>query len=644
MKRITILLFFLYLGMINLHAHEYRDLLQKETDVSALKKELILNQKWVDYPQYNNRLGWDRLTKGVKAEMIKKGEAALYYEWKVVKATDYIEFERSGSRDIMQIPFGENNITLANLVQAELAEGKGRFIDQIINGVWHSCEMTSWALSAHIPSAQTIKTSLPSHKEDIIDLTAGDLGSFLSWTYYFLKDEMDKVNPLVSERLRENIQDRILDPFMERSDFWWQAFDASPETMVNNWNPWCNFNVLSCFLLLENDVDKLDEAVYRSMVSVDKFINYTNTDGACEEGPSYWGHAAGKMYDYLQLLSTATGGKVSIFDQPIIKNMGEYIAKSYIGNGWVVNFADASAKGGGDKGVIFRYGKAVNSNEMMQFAAYLYKRDDKKPYYNSGRDMYRTLESLRFHDELVNTEPALSQVPATWYPETEFCYLRNQSGFFFAAKGGYNSESHNHNDMGSFLLYLEQTPMIIDAGVGTYTRQTFSNERYSIWTMQSNYHNLPMINGVAQAYGPQYRSKNIQFNPKKPIFSLDLANAYPAEAAVEKWERTYRLEPNGGMVIQDKFKLGKAKRPNQVNFLTWGKPDVSVPGNVIIEKEGISLKLVYDAAQFDPVVETILLSDDRLSNVWGEHIYRLSLNSRKIESVGKYKFTLINNK
>ena len=432
-----------------IHAHDYRDMLQHKADVSAVKQSLILNQKWVNYPDYTNRDGWDKLSDGMKNEIISKGEAALDYEWKVIKATDYIEYERSGSRDIMQNPFGANNTALSNLVLAELVEGKGRFIDQIINGVWQTCEMTSWALSAHIGGAQTIKTALPSPKEHIIDLTAGDLGSFLSWTYFFLKDEMDKVNPLVSERLRDNLQKRILDPYMNRT-FHWQAFNASPTTMVNNWNPWCNFNALSCFLLLENDADKLSEAVHRSMVSVDKFINYTKSDGACEEGPSYWGHAAGKMYDYLQLLSDATNGEIDIFDQPMIKDMGEYIAKSYIGDGWVVNFADASAKGGGPVGVIYRYGRAVDSNEMMHFAAYLYERDKDKSYFNAGRDMYRTLENLKSHNELVKTEPSLSQASSTWYPETEFCYMRNSNGFFFAGKGGHNGESHNHNDMGSF--------------------------------------------------------------------------------------------------------------------------------------------------------------------------------------------------
>ena len=62
-------------------------------------------------------------------------------------------------------------------------------------------------------------------------------------------------------------------------------------------------------------------------------------------GPRYWGHAAGKLYDYLELLSIGTSKKVDIFHHPIIRNMGEYIVRSYAGKGWVVNFADASARG-----------------------------------------------------------------------------------------------------------------------------------------------------------------------------------------------------------------------------------------------------------------------------------------------------------
>lgn len=624
----------LFTGIFLSEAHEYRNILQQKVNAVDLKNVLVLNQKWIKYPKYTDREGWDRLSGDFKNEIIQNGEKALGYEWKVIKATDYLEFARSGSRQTMEDPFGENNTALTSLVLAELAEGKGRFIDQIINGVWYTCEMTSWALSAVV--------GLPSYQDPVIDLTTGDLGSFLAWTYYFLKDELNSVNPLVSGRLLENIRRRVLDPYLDRSDFWWQGFNATPATMVNNWNPWCNFNVLSCFLLIENDPVKLAEAVYRTMISVDKYLNYVKEDGACEEGPSYWGLAAGKLYDYLQLLNTATAGQVSVFDMPLIRNMGEYIVNSYIGNGWVVNFADASARGGGDKGLIFRYGEAVHSSEMQQFAAWL-NRQDKKSDYDAGRDMYRTLENLDCHEDLANTQAALPQINSVWYPQTQFCYMHDQSGFFFAAKGGHNNESHNHNDVGSFILYFDQIPVIIDAGVGIYTRQTFSSERYSIWTMQSNYHNLPMINGVVQAPGAQYKAEEASFDVKRSRFSLSLAKAYPEEAAVDKWERSYHLGSKDGLTIQDDFRLRETKKPNQLNFLTWAKPDTSVPGVVILEKEGAILKMTYHADQFIPDVKVIPLTDMRLSNVWGEQIYRLSLNARKMQLQGKYVFTISNN-
>ena len=630
-----LLLLFLVLS-IKGFAWEERDLLQKKADMVQLKSYLINQQKWIDYPSYSDRSGWDRLTSGFKEAIIKKGEAALNYNWKVVSATDYLEFDRSGSRKIMEDTFKDNNSALTNLVLAELAEGKGRFINQIANGIWYYCEMTSWALSAHVSREQAEKTSLPSYRENIIDLASGNMGSFLAWTYYFLKGELAKIQPMIPERLHDNLQKRILDPYINRV-FWWMAMDATPTTMVNNWNPWCNFNVLTCFLLLENNPDKLTAAVYRTMVSVDKYLNHCKADGACEEGPSYWYHASGKMFDYLSLLSRATGGKVSIFNEPMIKNMGEYIVNSYIGNGWVVNFADASANGGGDPCTIFRFGEAVGSTRMQHFAAFLNYLNKNQPFYSSGSDLFRTMEDLDCLKKLAAVKPELVQEPYTWYSETEYCYMHNSSGFFFAGKGGYNNESHNHNDMGSFILYLDQMPMIIDAGVGTYTRQTFSSERYSIWNMKSNYHNLPKINGIPEAFGSQYRSKNVRFDPAQSTFSLDLAGAYPDEAEVKIWQRTYKLGSRG-LSVSDIFHLKEAKEPNQLNFLCWGKPDVSEPGTVFIEKNNVKLKLVYDKKQFKAVVETIELTDPRFSNVWGSKIYRLSLDAKSKRLSGKYTY------
>ena len=638
-KNVTLLCLLLLLTA-PVHAYVERDLLQQAANVEKLESVLILNQEWVTYPLYTDRAGWDQFLGDYKNEYIKRGEKWLDYEWKVVKATDYIEYERSGNRRIMEDPFGSNNTALADLLMAELAEGKGRFIDQLINGVYQSCEMTSWVLSAHL-SAQHSKRSLPDYKEHVIDLTSGDLGSLLSWTYYFFHAEFDKVNSVISERLRHELQERILDTYMKEDRFWWMAFNYKPGALVNNWNPWCNSNVLQCFLLLENDKETLAKAVYRTMVSVDKFINYTHSDGACEEGPSYWGHAAGKMYDYLQLLYDGTGGKISLFDQPMIRNMGEYIARSYVGNGWVVNFADASAKGGGDAPIIFRYGKAVGSDVMMQYAAYLSSLSKQKAP-SSRRDIFRTLQSILYAKDMEQVKPVYESPAYTWYPETEFCYMTNKSGLFFAAKGGYNNESHNHNDAGTFSLYLHTTPVFIDAGVGTYTRQTFSSERYTIWTMQSNYHNLPMVNGVPQSFGAKYKATDVSFNPKSSTFSANIASAYPEEAGVNKWLRSYTLG-KGELKIKDTFTLNELKDFNSVNFLTWGQVDIATPGVVAIEVNGEKVNLQYDKNSFTPSLETITLDDPRLSNVWGKEIYRLSLTAKKKALSGTYVYTIKQN-
>lgn len=614
-----------------------KDLLQTAANKAALASSLVQSDQWIKYPAYADRLAWDQYAGVNRPTIIKEGERYLQYDWKVVKATDYLAFERTGSRTAMENPFGSNNTALANLVLAELVEGKGRFLDQIINGVWQLCDMSSWVLSAHLP-VQKSRRSLQELDEQLIDLTSGDMGSFLAWVHHFLAKEFDKVNPVIAARIRQEINKRILLPYMQRDDMWWQALQDKPGQMVNNWNPWCNFNVLTCFLLMEKDKEKLSAAVYKTMVSTDQFINYTKGDGACEEGPSYWGHAAGKMYDYLQLLKYATGDKIDIFNHPKIKNMGEYIARSYIGNGWVVNFADASAKGGGNAGLVYRYGKAVQSAEMMDFAAYLNKRDAESIL--EGRDLFRAFESFWSTREINSREAKTSSSAYTWYPQTEFCYMR-AGDVFFAAKGGYNNESHNHNDVGSFMYYFKGKPFLIDAGVGTYTKFTFSSQRYTIWTMQSDYHNLPKVNGFSQPNGPQFKSRNASFNPTNMAFNLDIANAYPAEAGIKNWWMRYVLAADGSLSLTEQFDLNNPANTNEINFLAAVAADSIAPGILLLKNGEAAVKMVFDPNIFAFTQQPVDINDMRLTRVWGKAVYRISLKAKSLQPKGSYAFKFI---
>ena len=68
------------------------------------------------------------------------------------------------------------------------------------------------------------------------------------------------------------------------------------------------------------------------------------------------------------------------------------------------------------------------------------------------------------------------------YPDTGL-YISECATYQLAVKAGNNDDSHNHNDVGSFILFKQGAPFIIDIGVETYSKKTFSPERYEIWTM-----------------------------------------------------------------------------------------------------------------------------------------------------------------
>ena len=80
---------------------------------------------------------------------IEKGEKYLNHKWESLPVTVYMDYARNGDRSRYEnIFFGRRNI-LGSLLMAELVEGKKRFLDDIINGLWLICEEASWVVPAH---------------------------------------------------------------------------------------------------------------------------------------------------------------------------------------------------------------------------------------------------------------------------------------------------------------------------------------------------------------------------------------------------------------------------------------------------------------------------------------------------------------
>lgn len=632
MKKI-VLIVGLLCCLLGAEAGEKRNLLQSAADTTRLREVLLSDGSWIPYPEYSDRAGWEALLGPNASPLIRRGEELLDYEWKVIKATDYLEFDRTGNRKIMENPYFDNVEAFTDLVSAELAEGRGRFIDQIINGAYRFCEMTSWALSAHIRTRQHSDTSLPQRDNHVLALFSCELGSILSWTDYFFREAFDKVDPSISARIRAEVKERMLDRYIETAETQkWAGFKGGK---LNNWNPWCNVSLLQCFLLLEGDRDRLVRAVHTMMRSVDNYLNGVAADGGCDEGPSYWGHGVGSVCDFISLLKLSTAGRVDVWGDPLLRKMGEYIVTSYVGGGWMVNFSDATARNGVDASLVYRYGRAVGSDRMCGYAAELSRAEGYSPIV-SGRSLIRRLEGLRWYGEMVADPARCEPAPMAWYPVSQLLYMRC-GNIFFACKGGHNGESHNHNDVGTFSLYVDDSPVLVDAGSGTYTRQTFGSKRYTIWNNRSDYHNLPDINGRVQKNGARCKASEVSVDEKGRRFSADIAGAYPPECGVRRWTRSYCLEQRR-LTITDSFSIDNPAQANELHLLVWGSADISARGVVtIVSAQGRRISIEYDASRLSPEVETVSLEGNaRLYKVWGPSLERLTFKARTVEPSGSY--------
>ncbi len=100
-----------------------------------------------------------------------------------------------------------------------------------------------------------------------------------------------------------------------------------------------------------------------------------------------------------------------------------------------------------------------------------------------------------------------------------------RGGLYVAAKGGHNGESHNHNDIGNFIVYADGEPEIIDVGNCVYTAKTFGAERYELMNTRSSNHNVPLIGGMEQVCGRQHAAKDVRADENG--VRMDIAGAYP---------------------------------------------------------------------------------------------------------------------
>lgn len=602
--------------------------------IDDIRETLIAREVWHPFPTRDERGGWEAIPEKTRRDLIRKGDEYLGFEWTVFRATQFMEMAKTGLRSLYNTYRQPHRDALAALVVAECVEAKGRYINDIIDGVWALCEESWWGKPWHLERQQA-GADLSNISDPQIDLFVAETASLLSWTCYLLKPQIDAFSTLMLPRVEHEMQQRMLIPLLERDDYHWMGFADPGKGLdrVNNWNPWIISNWITTILLMERDPQRRAAGLHKTMRALDRFIDPYPKDGGCDEGPAYWGRAGASMFECLESYYGATAGRVDVYGEPLIRDIGKFITRVQIHDHWFVNFADASALVAPSPFLVYRYGKRIGDADMMGMGAYFAAQQ--KGAEAKAESISRQLPVLLAGSEMSETEPYQPLPVYAWLSEIEVMTARDKAlspdGFFVAMKGGHNAESHNHNDVGHYIVYIDGDPVLVDAGVEAYTGKTFSAERYEIWTMQSAYHSLPTIDGLMQSPGREFAAKDAssRSDAEQASLSLDMAGAYPPEANVKTWRRTLTLVRGREIRIEDRYDLRKAAQQIQLSLLTPCVVDISA-GRIRLGKRALSggrsageACLLFKADQMSVDVERIDLTDGKSRHYWGDYLSRI---------------------
>ncbi|MBO4456153.1 MAG: heparinase II/III family protein [Butyrivibrio sp.] len=605
------------------------------------------------YPNISDRDRWNALSDELKNDLISAGEKALNEPWTMLLISDFREFLKTGDRLGFEDKFFPRRRKLNKLVMAECVENKGRFVDDILDGLYLILEETTWCLPAHNTYIRDAKQeSMPDVTRPVIDLFCAETGAEIAVCEYLLRPVFVRVSPYISGYVNERLKERIFEPYMNMH-FWWMGNGKEP---MCNWTSWCTQNVLASVLTRDESFFTEDERrrfLEKAAASCDYFLDEYGDDGGCDEGAQYYSHAALTLFGCLELMRNALEQKgerefSKVYDEELIRNVANYIVKMHAGDGYYVNFADCSALPGRRTAREYLFGKAVKDESLVGFAACDFKSEstDERLISDEINLFYHVMQAFAY-DEMLALPESSVRPEDSWF-ESMRLMVASDDTYTLSAKAGDNGDSHNHNDVGSFTVYKNGKPFVIDLGVGTYTQKTFSDRRYEIWTMQSQFHNLPTFLDtekdpkIVSKFGedPEGDVYNPDIVMQKPgeahgasdvdcilgsceetaSLTMNIAGAY-ADPRIRSYVRNVVFKKGGDITICDKY---DGELTAVIGIMTYDEP------RIISQSDNETVIEVADIGKIsiEGVTETNIrefpITDDRLKIAWKHSVYRIT--------------------
>lgn len=362
----------------------------------------------------------------------------------------------------------------------------------------------SWCVPAHLPADRL-------NSKTQIDLFAAETGLYMAEIKYMLAD---RLNPLITERITEELDKRIINSFRNNT----YAF----EQYRSNWASVCG-GAVGIVLLYENP-DAYIELKPRIEKCMEHYLESIGEDGSVSEGLAYWDYGFGFYCLYNDMLKRYTYGRIDYFKNEKVKKLASFFSGVCMSNSTVYSFSDGSQK------LSYTISTLHYLNEIFGVDI----PTTKYGLLNVWKFSWAVRAFLFYNPEAVTEGIKNGE---TYYENLQ-CYVKRKDKYAFGIKGGHNKEEHNHNDVGSFVIVADDKQILCDLGAPIYTAHTMSKKAYDDVLEKASFgHNVPIINGKGQGYGREYCGE-LMVNDNE--ISVDMKDAYLIKP--DKFLRRFDLE------------------------------------------------------------------------------------------------------
>lgn len=474
--------------------------------------------------------------------------------------------------------------------------------------LWAICGEFTWALPAHLNGNSLNESVNPL----TLDLFSTETGQTLAEICALLKNQL---HPAVQLRCRSEISRRILTPFLTRtSPCWWESCEI-------NWAAVCAGSIGMAGIYCIEDPDRLAELLVQLLPVLKNFLRGFKMDGACLEGLSYWTYGMSYFTVFADLLLHRSAGAIDLLSCDKVREIAAFQGKCYFDGGHTVSFSDASCTD------TYRVGITDYLSRYFHFELPTPPASSAAPF---GTDpCARWCQMLRdfvwAEKERCRPAPdpgafATKAAPASCIlPDAQWLIFHGSDGCGGAIKGGHNDEPHNHNDIGSFFFLLHGREVLADLGAGEYTKDSFNDMRYTIFTNNSFSHSVPVIDGHGQKTGREYAARDCRFEDCLPSFckeaasgaraSMDIAPAYGDNRLLSLVRNLTFDDSAHSLILCDQYRLSDPSCTVEERFVTRQMPVIrdtkENAGSVTLFSEAQEpCTLFYDASLLTASVST----------------------------------------